>query len=311
MQYDVTLSVTYRFDTAASASRNVVRLMPADLIGEQRLVGGELTVTPKPNEWVNRTDFFRNSTVEVAFHEAHRDITFAVASRVQRYERGRRLDVSPTVDTLSSEIHATRRLDAGSPHHFIGASRRVPVASETTTFANDVAGRATSVLEAVEMVGQAVNGGGDYQPGTTTVETPTLEAFAARRGVCQDFSHIMIAALRGLGIPAGYVSGCLRTDPPPGQPRLAGADAMHAWVCAWCGPDVGWVDYDPTNAVLAGVDHIVIARGRDYSDVAPVRGVMRTSGHHWSRHSVDVVPVSGAPATALPGAEPRPGGSGL
>ncbi|RAI04108.1 transglutaminase [Acuticoccus sediminis] len=293
MQYDVSLSVAYRFDNAASASRNIVRLMPADLVGEQRLVAGTLSVTPTPTEWVNRTDYFRNSTVEVAFHEAHRDITFSVTSRVNRYERSRRLDMSPPVGKLVHDINAYRRLDAASPHHFVGPSRRVPIAAETTEYGQDIAGDAGSVLEAVEAIGQAIHRDWQYKPGATTVETPTLEAFAARRGVCQDFSHIMIAALRGLGIPAGYVSGCLRTDPPPGQPRLAGADAMHAWVSAWCGPELGWVDYDPTNAVLAGTDHIVVGRGRDYSDVAPVRGVMRTSGHHWSRHSVDVVPVAG------------------
>ena len=302
MQYDVSLTVTYRFDNAASASRNIVRLMPADLIGEQRLVAGSLAVTPTPNERTTRSDFFRNNAVEVAFHEAHRDITFTVTSRVHRYERGRRLDMSPSVARLAEDIAAYRRLDPGSPHHFVGASRRVPIVGETSEYGRTHTKDARSVLEAVEAIGKAINRDWTYQPGATTVETPMMEAFKARRGVCQDFSHIMIAALRGIGIPAGYVSGCLRTDPPPGQPRLAGADAMHAWVCAWCGPDVGWVDYDPTNAVLAGADHIVIGRGRDYSDVAPVRGVMRTSGNHWSHHAVDVVPVTSEAARPDPAA---------
>lgn len=294
MLYDVSLSVSYRFDVSATTSRNIVRLMPADLAGEQRLVAGSLTVTPDPNEWISRTDYFGNNAVEVAFQEAHQELTFAVTSRVQRSDRGRRLDMSPPVDKLGAEIAAHRKLDRTSPHHFAGASRRVPIASETTAFGNDIAAGATSALEAVIAIGKAINRDWVYEPGSTTVETPTLEAFAARHGVCQDFSHIMIAALRGIGIPAGYVSGCLRTDPPPGQPRLAGADAMHAWVCAWCGIDFGWVDYDPTNAVFAGPDHIVIGRGRDYSDVAPVRGVTRSAGHHWSHQAVDVVPVAPA-----------------
>jgi transglutaminase-like putative cysteine protease len=130
-----------------------------------------------------------------------------------------------------------------------------------------------------------------FDAAATTVETPATEAFAARHGVCQDFTHIMIIALRSLGIPAGYVSGYLRTLPPPGQERLEGADAMHAWVSAWCGPGVGWVEYDPTNAVFAGTDHIVVAYGRDYADVAPVRGAMRTAGGQTSSQSVDVAPV--------------------
>src|SRR5438445_2505899 len=103
----------------------------------------------------------------------------------------------------------------------------------------------------------------------TTVQTRASDAFALKRGVCQDFSHIMIAGLRGLGIPAGYVSGFLRTIPPKGKPRLEGADAMHAWVKAWCGRDAGWQEFDPTNGIRASNDHITVGYGRDYSDVAP------------------------------------------
>ena len=125
----------------------------------------------------------------------------------------------------------------------------------------------------------------------TTVDTAPAEAFRERRGVCQDFTHIMIAGLRGIGIPARYVSGVLRTDPPPGGERLEGADAMHAWVSAWCGNETGWVEFDPTNAVAAGSDHIVIGYGRDYSDVAPVRGVLRSSGAQKSSQAVDVTPA--------------------
>ena len=105
----------------------------------------------------------------------------------------------------------------------------------------------------------------------------------------------MIAALRSVGIPAGYVSGFLRTTPPPGQQRLSGADAMHAWVRAWCGPDTGWIEYDPTNAVAAGVDHIVVAYGRDYSDVSPVKGILKAATDQQSRQAVDVIPLEDVP----------------
>ena len=103
---------------------------------------------------------------------------------------------------------------------------------------------------------------------------------------------MMIACLRGIGVPAGYVSGFLRTNPPPGQPRLEGADAMHAWVRAWCGWETGWIEFDPTNAVVAGTDHILVARGRDYGDVAPVKGVLRIAGAQKTEHAVDVIPVA-------------------
>ncbi len=122
----------------------------------------------------------------------------------------------------------------------------------------------------------------------TTVDTPPAEAFARRIGVCQDFAQVMIAGLRGIGIPSGYVSGFLRTVPPPGKARLEGADAMHAWVRAWCG-DAGWVEFDPTNACLVGPDHVVVGYGRDYGDVAPVAGVLRISGKQKSKQAVDVI----------------------
>src|SRR5690606_39171507 len=128
-----------------------------------------------------------------------------------------------------------------------------------------------------------------YDPEATTVSTPAVEAFEARHGVCQDFAHIMIAGLRGLGLPAAYVSGYLRTIPPPRQPRLAGADATHAWVDLWCG-ERGWIGFDPTNAVFAENDHIVLAIGRDYSDVAPIDGVILAPGVQTLKVEVDVIP---------------------
>jgi transglutaminase-like putative cysteine protease len=147
------------------------------------------------------------------------------------------------------------------------------------------------VLEYVEKLGRALHKDMVFNPDATNVDTRAIEAFRDRQGVCQDFSHIMIAALRGLGIPAGYVSGFLRTDPPAGEPRLEGADAMHAWVQVWCGPDRGWIEYDPTNAIFAVADHVIIARGRDYSDVSPIKGMTRTAGNQTTRQNVTVTPL--------------------
>ena len=129
-----------------------------------------------------------------------------------------------------------------------------------------------------------------YDAKATDVSTSAEEAFAARRGVCQDFSHIMICGLRGLGLPAAYVSGYLRTLPPPGQKRLQGADATHAWVALWCGEDRGWVGFDPTNNLVARNDHVVLAVGRDYSDVAPIKGLILTPGDQSLKVEVDVIP---------------------
>jgi transglutaminase-like putative cysteine protease len=131
-----------------------------------------------------------------------------------------------------------------------------------------------------------------YDAEATDVSTAPGDAFQARHGVCQDFAHIMICGLRGLGLPARYVSGFLRTFPPPGRPRMEGADATHAWVCLWCGQDTGWIGFDPTNDVLAQDDHIVLATGRDYSDVAPIDGIILAPGKQTLDVEVDVVPES-------------------
>jgi transglutaminase-like putative cysteine protease len=129
-----------------------------------------------------------------------------------------------------------------------------------------------------------------YQGGVTEIDTPLLQIFEQRRGVCQDFAHLMIGCLRALGLPARYVSGYLLTNPPPGQARLLGADASHAWVSVWC-PRLGWNDLDPTNDVRIDVAHVTVAVGRDYGDVMPLRGVIQGGGEHTLSVAVSVLPV--------------------
>ena len=147
------------------------------------------------------------------------------------------------------------------------------------------------MLEAAAELMARIKADFKYDPEATAVSTPLREAFEKRGGVCQDFAHIMIAGLRGLGLPAFYVSGYIRTIPPPGKPRLEGADASHAWVSLWCGQEFGWRDLDPTNALFIGDDHIVVAIGRDYADVSPIDGVILASGAQKLSVRVDVIPV--------------------
>ena len=130
-----------------------------------------------------------------------------------------------------------------------------------------------------------------YDRKATVISTPLDEVFAKRHGVCQDFAHVMIAGLRGLGLPAAYVSGYLRTIPPPGKPRLQGADATHAWVSLWCGPDLGWIGFDPTNDLLVENDHIILGVGRDFSDVSPIDGIILGSPKQKLNVAVDVLLV--------------------
>jgi transglutaminase-like putative cysteine protease len=291
MLYDISLQIEYHYPDLADAGRHQIRVMPADLPGEQRSIAATFAVDPAPQEQVERTDFFGNRLTELLFDQPHESITLQVKARVDRPAPVPRLDCSPTLPALAAEIAGYRGVDAASPHHFTGASVRVPIEQQTTDYARSLHTPGATAFETISAINTALHRDMRFDPEATTVETPMLEAFERRHGVCQDFTHVMIACLRGIGIPAGYVSGYLRTIPPEGKPRLEGADAMHAWVRAWCGREMGWIEFDPTNALMAGEDHIVIARARDYFDVAPVRGVMRSAGAHTTRHSVDVVPV--------------------
>lgn len=292
MLYDIGLTITHEYASSASAGRHALRLMPADLPGEQRLIAGTLDIKPTPDEWLNGMDFFGNPVVDIAYRSAHDEIVFSIHARVERMARTPSLNLSPALAGLRQEVTAYRALDPLSPHHFLGASPRVPLDDDITAYARALLTEGMTATDAVAAVGLALHRDMRFDPEATTVDTPTKEAFERRHGVCQDFTHIMIAALRGIGVPAGYVSGYLRTKPPEGKPRLEGADAMHAWVRAWCGFETGWIEYDPTNALLVGTDHIVIARGRDYADVAPVKGVLRTAGDQTADHAVDVIPLS-------------------
>jgi transglutaminase-like putative cysteine protease len=183
--------------------------------------------------------------------------------------------------------------------HFLGDSRIVRLFQPATDYAARILDGGAPSGEAILALARRIKADFKYAPGVTTVDTSVEEIFLEREGVCQDFAHLMIAALRGVGVPAAYVSGFLRTRPPPGRPRLAGADAMHAWVNVWLGDELGWTGFDPTNGMVALDDHLVVAVGRDYSDVAPIDGVLITAGPQKTRHAVDVVPVEPAKAEAL------------
>ena len=291
MLYDVSLRISYEYDNAADSSRHMLRLMPADIHGEQRLIAGSLDIQPRPDEWTSGTDFFGNRYSQIAFLQAHEDIAFIMQARVERFEASVPLDISPPLGALAQDIRSQSDLGPTAPHHFTGPSPLAPQSLATAAFAHERLNSRQTAFSAVRTIGKALSEALIYDAEATSVDTPMEEAFAARRGVCQDFTHIMISCLRSVGIPAGYVSGFLRTVPPPGQPRMEGADAMHAWVRAWCGSDMGWIEYDPTNAIDVGADHIVVARGRDYSDIAPVRGRMRSYGSHTTEQSVDVLPL--------------------
>ncbi|MDB5659299.1 MAG: Transglutaminase [Cypionkella sp.] len=291
MIYDIKLQITYQYTNPAVGGRHVVCAMPIDGRG-QRVMASLLDIAPRPEERLDRQDFFGNRISEFSFRGPHTSVGFTLKARIERFAAAPLPLNTIALTAMPAALAASRDLGPESPLHFLSPSTRVPRDPAMTAFAQGALHADISVAEAVVAIGSALYRHMRFDPKATTVDTPATEAFTKRHGVCQDFSHIMIACLRGIGIPSGYVSGFLRTLPPPGKPRLEGADAMHAWVRAWCGPYAGWIEFDPTNDKLASEDHIVVARGRDYGDVSPIRGSMRISGGQNSKQAVDVIPLA-------------------
>ncbi|MEW6629538.1 MAG: transglutaminase family protein [Pseudomonadota bacterium] len=290
MLYDIRLQLHYDYAAAAGGGRHQVRVLPQTLNGVQRVIAASLSFAPTPAERADFSDFFGNKVTAIAFRDAHDALDIKMSARVSvsRSEPG--LDVSPDIHGLRAELDAVRSLSPGAPHHFVAASDHAGIDAAITAYAREsLAGSA--VATAIDLCNR-IHRDFTYDGKATTVQTRAGDAFVLKRGVCQDFSHIMIAGLRGLGIPAGYVSGFLRTIPPKGKPRLEGADAMHAWVKVWCGRDAGWQEFDPTNGMRASNDHITVGYGRDYSDVAPIVGVLKTTGGQVGEQAVDVIPVA-------------------
>jgi transglutaminase-like putative cysteine protease len=201
---------------------------------------------------------------------------------------------TPSVAEVGARAAAHRDLSALGPASYIYPSAMTPLSPDIVEWAGRILAGKRSVMEAGLALMNAIHDEFTYDGNATTAETTPADAFRARHGVCQDFAHVMIVAARGHGLPAAYVSGYLRTLPPPGKPRLVGADATHAWAALWCGDQLGWVGFDPTNAVLASTDHVFTAMGRDYADVAPMDGVFHGGGGQTLRVSVDVAPVEEA-----------------
>ena len=197
----------------------------------------------------------------------------------------------PTVAHVRERAARNRDLTAMGPASYLYPSPMAPSSTAIAAWSAQFFPPQQGALAAGRALMRAIYEEFTYDGTATTTRTLPEEAFQARHGVCQDFAHVMIVAARAHGIPAAYVSGYLRTIPPPGQPRLVGADATHAWANLWCGEELGWVGFDPTNDMLVRSDHIFTAMGRDYADVAPLDGVFHGGAGQTMAVSVDVAPV--------------------
>ena len=195
----------------------------------------------------------------------------------------------PSVARVASEALGVRDVSTLAPAPYLFASRIAVIDDTIGRWAAPYLTPDFDIVRAASALMGAVHAEFAYVQGATDSATPPATAFQQRRGVCQDFAHVMIMALRAHGIPAGYVSGYLRTLPPPGKEKLVGSDAMHAWVSVWCGADLGWIGFDPTNNTLAQHDHIAICMGRDYADISPIDGTIIGHSEQTMKSAVDVI----------------------
>jgi len=272
-----------RYAALVRLARFNVRLEPA-IWPNQRVFDYQLQVTPAPVSIIRAAGPYVVNSARLLLNEpiASLKIESAFCVEVTPQE----IDVQgpcPKVADIRHALRASRDLSGFGPSPYLFPSSIVRIDPEIGAWARPYLTATPSILAAGQALMQAIYTQFVYDSDATKTETPTIEAFRNRRGVCQDFAHIMICALRSNGIPAAYVSGYLRTIAPAGMERLVGCDAMHAWVSIWCGDQLGWVGFDPTNNLLA--------MGRDYADVAPVDGVFHGNAGQTMRVMVDVLPI--------------------
>ncbi|MFM8860051.1 MAG: transglutaminase N-terminal domain-containing protein [Methylocystis sp.] len=278
MIYDVSHITVYSYEATVASTRCALRLIPRESSG-QKLLRGAINILPEPDIVSERTDFFGNQITDILVRKPHSKLCIELTALVEvaRLEPPHLSQTLPWESAARSAL-AMSSLSNTAPVHWLYPSRYVRLHQEITDYARVSFSPGRPILEAADEFMCRIQKDFVYDPKSTDIATPLLQSFQSRRGVCQDFAHIMLAGLRGLGLPAAYVSGYIRTIPAPGQAYLEGADASHAWISIWCGDANGWVQLDPTNGLIVRDDHIVVATGRDYADVSPIDGIIVSAG---------------------------------
>lgn len=291
MKYQITHRTRYHYKGSVTVSHHLARLSPRSLPG-QRCPWHELEIQPVPVGRGVHVDPFGNTAVYFEIEGKHDALEVSARSLVEVLPGIIQAPASTqpweAVRAACHEEKLSHGSDAGA---FRFSSPLVPTGPDFADFARPDFPPGRPVLEGVTALTTRIYHDFKFDSRATEVSTPVADVLRKRAGVCQDFAHLMIACLRSLGLPARYVSGYLETRPPPGKPRLIGADASHAWVSVFCGDNAGWVDTDPTNNLLPGERHITVAWGRDFSDISPLRGVTLGAGGQHLEVSVDVMPL--------------------
>ena len=290
-RYRILHRTHYDYGATVDLSYHLLRLTPPDT-KHQSLLDRQLDISPTPAAIRSMTDHFGNRVEWITLEAIHEALTVEQEVTVEVRGRG----IAPGAPTPAWEEIRTSVAGDGFPvqpiesEYAYTSPYAVPVPS-VVAYASMSFAAGRSVLDGVRDLTARIRSDFTYVPGSTELSTPVAAVMKGRRGVCQDFAHVMIAGLRAIGLPARYVSGYLRTYPPAGGAELRGADATHAWVSVWCGPELGWVETDPTNDMLVEDEHIVLAYGRDFGDISPLRGVILGGGDHEPQVEVTVTPL--------------------
>jgi transglutaminase-like putative cysteine protease len=294
VRYQITHLTRYSYHASIAISHHQFRLIPRDH-RRQKLLSQNLHVDPAPHETAARFDYHGNPVLFATIDRGHNELSIRSQFEV---------DLTPTYtpppaetpawEHIRDEIRGLQQGAALEAAEFLFDSPLVKSNDDFADYARPSFHKGRPILEAVLDLAERIHRDFKFDPTATDVSTPVTQVLKDRRGVCQDFAHLQIACLRSIGLPARYVSGYLNTIPPPGQPKLAGADASHAWVSFYCDAH-GWIDIDPTNNQIPNLEHITVAWGRDYSDVSPVRGVVLGSAGHAQKVSVYVKPTEPIP----------------
>ncbi len=290
MNYKILHRTTYKYKYPVSLGNHVACLTPRPSLVHQA-ARSELIIHPEPATRTERIDYFGNILCFFTIQEAHKELEVEARSEVTVQRNAVSLKPQSIAWEEAVRLLPTDQSRAGlEAYQFQFESPRIRIRPEFAAYALRSFTPGRPLTEALIDLNTRIYKDFRFDSKATTVRTPTEDAFRKRRGVCQDFAHIEIACLRSLNLAARYVSGYLRTYPPPGRPRLIGADASHAWLSAYC-PGYGWLDLDPTNNLVPSDGHVTLAWGRDYSDVSPLRGLILGGGAHRLRVSVDMEPL--------------------
>ncbi|MBA4288839.1 MAG: transglutaminase [Pseudomonas sp.] len=293
--YQILHDTHYRYASSVTLAQQLAHLWPRDCPW-QRNHEQELLVSPLPCQRQDALDVFGNPLTRLVFERPHDELKVSARLKVEVLARpALNVQDSPAWEAACSALRYSGQplapgvLDAA---RFRFESPYVHLKQVFADFAAECFSPGRPLLAAVDGLMLKIFSEFSFDAAATQVATPLLQVLEERRGVCQDFAHLMLACLRSLGLSARYISGYLLTQPPPGQPRLIGADASHAWISVFC-PQHGWVDFDPTNNIRPALEHITLAWGRDFADVSPLRGVILGGGSHDPEVQVTVMPLSG------------------